>query len=160
MEDHANLSRAVLPSQAGFGGLIGTSVKMQQVYDLIGKVSKHTYPVLILGESGTGKELVARSIHNLGPRREKPIAPIDCSALVPTLIESELFGHAKGAFTGANWAARGLFEGASEGTLFLDEIGELPVNLQAKLLRVLQEKEIRPVGATERIPLTVLVNAS
>jgi two-component system response regulator HydG len=160
LEDHANLSRAVSPSHAGFCGLIGTSAKMQQVYDLIRKVSQHAYPVLILGESGTGKELVARSIHNLGPRRTKPIAPIDCSALVPTLIESELFGHAKGAFTGAHRTAKGLFEGASEGTLFLDEIGELPVELQSKLLRVLQEKEIRPIGSTERIPIDVRVIAA
>jgi DNA-binding NtrC family response regulator len=160
MEDHANLSRAVRPCQAGFGGLIGTSIQMERVYDLIGKVSQHRYPILILGESGTGKELVARSIHNLGPRRKKPIAPVDCSALVPTLIESELYGHVKGAFTGAHRRAKGLFEEASEGTLFLDEIGELPVDLQAKLLRVLQEKEIRPIGSIERIPIDVRVIAA
>ena len=160
MENHADLSRAALSSQAGFGGLIGTSIKMRQVYDLIGKVSQHTYPVLILGESGTGKELVAHCIHDLGPRRKKSISPVDCSALVPTLIESELFGHAKGAFTGADHTARGLFEAASEGTLFLDEIGELPLDLQAKLLRVLQEKEVRPIGSTERTPVNVRVIAA
>jgi transcriptional regulator with PAS, ATPase and Fis domain len=160
MEDHAPSPRAVPPGQASFGGLIGTSIKMRQVCDLIRKVSQHTYPVLILGETGTGKELVARSIHDLGPRREKPIAPVDCSSLVHTLIESELFGYAKGAFTGADRTARGLFEGANEGTLFLDEIGELPVELQAKLLRVLQEKEIRPIGSTERIPINVRVIAA
>src|SRR6266850_1140682 len=160
MENHADLSRAALSSQAGFGGLIGTSIKMRQVYDLIGKVSQHTYPVLILGESGTGKELVAHCIHDLGPRRKKSISPVDCSALVPTLIESELFGHAKGAFTGADHTARGLFEAANGGTLFLDEIGELPLDLQAKLLRVLQEKEVRPIGSTERIPVNVRVIAA
>jgi DNA-binding NtrC family response regulator len=160
MEDHATPSRAVAVSQEGFGALIGTSIEMQQVYDLIRKVSQHTYPVVILGESGTGKELVARSIHDLGPRRKKPIAPVDCATLVPTLIESELFGHVKGAFTGADRTAMGLFEGASEGTLFLDEIGELPVDLQAKLLRVLQEKEIRPIGSTVRIPIDVRVIAA
>jgi two-component system response regulator HydG len=160
MEDHANLSRAEPRSQAGFSGLIGTSIKMQQVYDLIGKVSQHTYPVLIVGESGTGKELVARAIHCLGPRVEKPFVPVDCPALTPTLIESELFGHAKGAFTGADHTARGFFEAANEGTLFLDEIGELPFELQAKLLRVLQEKEVRHIGSTERIPINVRVIAA
>lgn len=160
MRHDANPSLALLPGQAQFGGLIGTSIKMREVYDLIRKVSQHTYPVLILGESGTGKELVARSIHDLGPRRNKAFAPVDCAALVPTLIESELFGHARGAFTGADRAARGLFKDAGEGTLFLDEIGELPVDLQAKLLRVLQEKEIRPVGSTERIPINARVIAA
>jgi two-component system response regulator HydG len=149
-----------LLARAKFDGLIGRSARMQQLYDLIGKVSQHSYPVLILGESGTGKELVARCIHELGPRRKKPIAPVDCSALVATLIESELFGHSKGAFTGAEKATQGLFEAANEGTLFLDEVGELPVELQAKLLRVLQEKEIRPVGSTERIPINVRVIAA
>jgi two-component system response regulator HydG len=160
MEDLANLSRAALASQAGFGGLIGTSIKMHQLCDLIEKVSQHTYPVLILGESGTGKELVAHCIHDLGPRRKKSISPVDCSALVPTLIESELFGHMKGAFTGADQTSRGLFEAANGGTLFLDEIGELPLDLQAKLLRVLQEKEIRPIGSTVRIPISVRVIAA
>ena len=160
MEDHAPSPRAVPPSQAAFGGLIGASIKMQQVYGLIGKVSQHTYPVLIVGESGTGKELVARSIHCLGPRVEKPFVPVDCPALTPTLIESELFGHTKGAFTGADHNARGFFEAANEGTLFLDEIGELPLQLQAKLLRVLQEKEIRHIGSTERIPIHVRVIAA
>jgi len=160
MQGPANPSRAEPHSQAGFGGLIGTSIKMQQLYDVIAKVSQHAYPVLILGESGTGKELVARSIHCLGPRVEKPFVPVDCSALTPTLIESELFGHVKGAFTGADHTARGLFEAANKGTLFLDEIGELPLALQAKLLRVLQEKEVRHIGSTERIPVNVRVIAA
>jgi len=152
--------REQLRTRPGFGGLIGTSPRMQRVYRLIEKVSQHNYPVLILGESGTGKELVARSIHFSGPRRNKPFAPVDCSALVPTLIESELFGYVKGAFTGAQNSRQGLMESAGGGTLFLDEIGDLPVDLQAKLLRALQEKEIRPVGSTERIPISTRVIAA
>ena len=149
-----------LRTRPGFGGLLGLSPKMQRVYRLIEKVSQHNYPVLILGESGTGKELVARSIHFSGTRGNRPFAPVDCSALVPTLIESELFGYVKGAFTGANQTKRGLMEAAGNGTLFLDEIGDLPIDLQAKLLRALQEKEIRPVGSTDRIPISVRVIAA
>jgi transcriptional regulator with PAS, ATPase and Fis domain len=160
MRHDANPSLAVLPDQVQFSRLIGTSSKMQELYDLIRKVSQHTCPVLIVGESGTGKELIAHRIHDLGPRRMKFLVPVDCSALAPTLIESELFGHVIGAFTGADHAARGLFEAANEGTLFLDEIGELPFSLQAKLLRVLQEKEIRRIGSTERIPINVRVIAA
>jgi len=152
--------REQLRSRPGFGGLLGLSPKMQRVYKLIEKVSQHNYPVLILGESGTGKELVARSIHFLGPRREKRFVPVDCSALVPTLIESELFGYVKGAFTGATQSKHGLFEAAHEGTLFLDEISNLPPDLQAKLLRALQEKEIKPVGSTERVSIQVRVIAA
>lgn len=152
--------REQLRTRPGFGGLIGVSPKMQRVYRLIEKVSQHNYPVLILGESGTGKELVARSIHFSGPRRNKPFVPVDCSSLVPTLIESELFGYVKGAFTGAQHAKMGLMESAGSGTLFLDEIGDLPVDLQAKLLRVLQEKEVKPVGSTERIPISTRVIAA
>ncbi len=143
--------REQLRSRPGFGGLSGVSPKMQRVYKLIEKVSQHRYPVLILGESGTGKELVARSIHFSGARRDGPFVPVDCSALVPTLIESELFGYVKGAFTGASQSRGGLMEAAQGGTLFLDEIGDLPVDLQAKLLRAIQEKEIKPVGSTERV---------
>jgi DNA-binding NtrC family response regulator len=115
--------REQLRSRPGFGGLIGLSPKMQRVYRLIEKVSQHSYPVLILGESGTGKELAARSVHFSGPRRNRPFVPVDCSALVPTLIESELFGYVKGAFTGATHTKQGLMEVAGGGTLFLDEIG-------------------------------------
>jgi DNA-binding NtrC family response regulator len=160
MQNVANPFLAAPPCQTEFGGLIGTSDKMQQVYDLIRKVSQHTYPVLILGESGTGKELVAHGIHALGPRRKKHFGPVDCSTLVSTLIESELFGHVRGAFTDAVSTKQGLFGAANEGTLFLDEIGELPLDLQAKLLRVLQEREIRPIGSTERIPINVRVIAA
>jgi len=152
--------REQLRTRPGFGGLIGTSPKMQRVYRLIEKVSQHNYPVLILGESGTGKELVARSIHFSGSRQNKPFAPVDCSALVPTLIESELFGYVKGAFTGAMHAKTGLMEAAGSGTLFLDEIGEMPIDLQAKLLRALQEREVKPVGSTERVPISTRVIAA
>jgi DNA-binding NtrC family response regulator len=152
--------REELRSRPGFGGLIGTSPKMQRVYRLIEKVSQHNYPVLILGESGTGKELVARSIHFSGARRSRPFVPVDCSALVATLIESELFGYVKGAFTGAMHSKQGLMEAAGNGTLFLDEIGDLPVDLQAKLLRALQEREIKPVGATERVAIEMRVIAA
>jgi DNA-binding NtrC family response regulator len=152
--------REQLRSRPGFAGLIGVSPKMQRVYRLIEKVSQHNYPVLILGESGTGKELVARSIHFSGLRKARPFVPVDCSALVPTLIEAELFGYVKGAFTGAVHTKPGLMEVADKGTLFLDEIGDLPVDLQAKLLRALQEKEIRPVGSTERVSLAVRVIAA
>jgi two-component system response regulator HydG len=160
LDQENRVLREQLRSRPGFGGLIGVSPKMQRVYKLIEKVSQHNYPVLILGESGTGKELVARSIHFLGPRREKPFVPVDCSALVPTLIESELFGYVKGAFTGALHSKHGLMESASNGTLFLDEIAELPVDLQAKLLRALQEREVKPVGSTERVSINVRVIAA
>src|SRR5580693_7991014 len=136
--------RETLRTRPGFADLIGVSVKMQRVYRLIERVSQHAYPVLILGESGTGKELVARSVHYSGVRRNKPFIPVDCSSLVPTLIEAELFGYVKGAFTGALHAKQGLMEIADGGTLFLDEIGDLPFDMQAKLLRALQEKEVRP----------------
>ena len=161
MEDHhANLSRAALSCQAGVGGLIGQSAPMHHLYELIRKVSQSTSPVLVIGDTGTGKELVARAIHFKGLRREKAFVPVDCSALTPTLVESELFGHIKGAFTGADHSKRGLLQTAQEGTIFLDEIGELPLFLQAKLLRALQEKEIRPVGSTEGIQIDVRVIAA
>ena len=115
---------------------------------------------LILGESGTGKELVARSIHSNGPNAARPFIPVDCGSLVPTLIESELFGYVKGAFTGANRSKTGLLAAADGGTVFLDEIGELPLDLQTKLLRALQEREIRPVGATQAVPISARVLAA
>jgi len=152
--------RETLRTRPGFADLIGVSVKMQRVYRLIERVSQHAYPVLILGESGTGKELVARSVHYSGVRRNKPFIPVDCSSLVPTLIEAELFGYVKGAFTGALHAKQGLMEIADGGTLFLDEIGDLPFDMQAKLLRALQEKEVRPVGSTDRIPLSARIIAA
>src|SRR5437870_6145847 len=160
LQPESRLVREQLRTRPGFGGLIGVSMKMQRVYKIIEKVSQHEYPVLILGESGTGKELVARSIHFSGPRKDRPFAPVDCSALVHTLIESELFGYVKGAFTGAMQSKQGLLEAAQGGTLFLDEIGDMPVDLQAKLLRALQEREIKPVGSTERRRINVRIIAA
>jgi DNA-binding NtrC family response regulator len=154
------LLREQLRTRPGFGGLIGVSEKMQRVYKVIQKVSQHEYPVLILGESGTGKELVARSMHFSGPRKDRTFAPVDCSSLVPTLIESELFGYVKGAFTGAQHGKQGLLEAAHGGTLFLDEIGDMPIDLQAKLLRALQEHEVKPVGSTERRRIDVRIIAA
>jgi DNA-binding NtrC family response regulator len=154
------LLREQLRSKPGFGGMIGVSAKMQRVYKMIEKVSQHEYPVLILGESGTGKELVAKSIHYSGIRKERPFAPVDCSSLVPTLIESELFGYVKGAFTGAMQSKQGLLEAAQGGTLFLDEIGDMPLDLQAKLLRALQEREVKPVGSTERRHINIRIIAA
>jgi DNA-binding NtrC family response regulator len=160
MGQENRLLREELRSRPGFGGLVGVSPRMERVYKLIQKVAQHTYPVLILGESGTGKELVARSIHFSGPRKNKPFAPVDCSSLTPTLIESELFGHVRGAFTGAQHSKQGLLEAAGDGTLFLDEIGELPVDLQSKLLRALQEHEIKPVGSNERVGIRARIIAA
>jgi len=152
--------RERLRTQTGMGSLIGTSPAMEKVYRILSKVAFSTHPVLILGESGTGKELVARAIHNNGPNAAKPFIPVDCGSLVPTLIESELFGHVKGAFTGADRAKEGLLSAADGGTVFLDEIGELPLDLQAKLLRALQEKEVRPVGSTQAVPISARVLAA
>jgi DNA-binding NtrC family response regulator len=136
---------------AGFAGLVGVSERMKKIYRLVSKVAVQRHPVLIMGESGTGKELVARAIHTHGPWRDNPFVPVDCGALPPTLIESELFGHVKGAFTGAAQSRQGLLAAAGSGTVFLDEIGELPIELQSRLLRALQEHEIRPLGSNERI---------
>jgi two-component system response regulator HydG len=152
--------RERLRSQKAAGSLIGTSPAMDKVYRILSKVAFSTHPVLILGESGTGKELVARSIHLNGPNASRPFIAVDCGALVPTLIESELFGHVKGAFTGANRAKEGLLSAADGGTVLLDEIGELPLDLQAKLLRALQEREVRPVGATHSVPISARVLAA
>src|SRR3984893_1161067 len=160
LQQENQLLREQVRTRPGFGGSIGVSEKMQRLYKLIQKVSQHEYPVLILGESGTGKELVARSVHFSGPRKDRPFAPVDCSSLVPTLIESELFGYVKGAFTGAIQAKQGLLEAAHGGTLFLDEIGDMPVDLQAKLLRALQEREVKPVGSTERRRINVRIIAA
>ena len=144
----------------GLGAMIGRSAEMEKLYRILSKVAQSSHPVLILGESGTGKELVARTIHAYGPNSQKPFLPVDCGSLVPTLIESELFGYVKGAFTGANRSKDGLLVSAEGGTVFLDEIGELSLDLQAKLLRTLQEKEVRPVGATHRIPMKARIVAA
>jgi len=152
--------REKLKSKQGYGGIVGRAPEMEKLYRIIAKAANSSHPVLILGESGTGKEMVARSIHYSGPFHDKPFIPVDCGSLVPTLIESELFGYVKGAFTGANQAKDGLLAIAEGGTVFLDEVGELPVDLQAKLLRAIQEKEIRPVGSTRRIPINVRILAA
>jgi DNA-binding NtrC family response regulator len=141
-------------------GIVGTSAKIQDVLRMASRLKDTRTPVLISGESGTGKELVARAIHFRGPLAQMPFVAVDCGALVPTLMESELFGHEKGAFTGALKSKAGLFHAANGGSIFLDEIGELPLEMQAKLLRVLQEKEIRPVGSNEKAPVDVRVIAA
>jgi len=152
--------REKLRGQQGLGNLIGNSLEMEKIYRILSKVAQTAHPVLILGESGTGKELIARSIHSNGPQSNRPFLPVDCGSLVPTLVESELFGHVKGAFTGATRSKDGLLASAEGGTVFLDEIGEMPLDLQAKLLRALQEKEIRPVGATHRVPINCRILAA
>jgi two-component system response regulator HydG len=152
--------RERMRTERGMGDMIGTSPEMEKVYRILSKVAFSSHPVLILGESGTGKELVARSIHSNGPNAARPFVAVDCGSLVPTLIESELFGHVKGAFTGANRAKQGLLPSAGGGTIFLDEIGDLPLEMQARMLRALQEKEVRPVGATHSVPFSARVLAA
>jgi two-component system, NtrC family, response regulator AtoC len=140
--------------------MVGSSAKLQDVLRMISRLKDTRTPVLISGESGTGKELVARAIHFRGPFANRPFVAVDCGSLVPTLIESELFGYERGAFTGANRSKIGLFQSAHGGTIFLDEIGELPPEMQAKLLRVLQEKEVRPVGSNQNVKVDVRVIAA
>jgi two-component system response regulator HydG len=150
----------VLHTDQGMGLLIGRTPEMEKLYRILSKVAFSTHPVLILGESGTGKEMVAHTIHSNGPNAKKPFITVDCGSLVPTLIESELFGHVKGSFTGADRGKEGLLAAAEGGTVFLDEIGDLPLDLQGKLLRALQEKEVRPVGATHSVPINARVLAA
>ncbi|HEY7161772.1 MAG TPA: sigma-54 dependent transcriptional regulator, partial [Acidobacteriota bacterium] len=142
------LLKAELTERYSFHNLLGKSKEMQKVYQLIRQVASSHSNVLIQGESGTGKELVAKAIHHNSARSHFPFVAINCSAVPETLLESELFGYVKGAFTDAKTTKQGLFETASGGTLFLDEISSMPVSLQAKLLRVLQDNEIRPLGST------------
>lgn len=141
-------------------GIVGTSANIQDVLRMVSRLKDTRTPVLIAGESGTGKELVARAIHFRGAMAQTPFIAVDCGALVPTLMESELFGYEKGAFTGAIKSKAGLFQAANGGTIFLDEIGELPLEMQAKLLRVLQEREVRPVGSNVPITIDVRVIAA
>ncbi len=143
-----------------FQGIVGNSCEMLKVFETIKKVAPTDSVVLITGESGTGKELVARAIHNLSKRKDKIFIPVNCGAIPKDLIESELFGYRKGAFTGASTNKIGRFEAASEGTIFLDEIGELPLELQVKLLRVLQENEIQPLGASAPIKINARIIAA
>jgi two-component system response regulator AtoC len=158
-EENRQLRRAVSRT-ASFGDLIGTSPAMGEIFALIRKVASGRSSVLISGESGTGKEVVARTIHFHGCRADKPFVPINCTAIPEGLLESELFGHVRGAFTGAHASKRGLFEKANGGTLFLDEIGDMGPGLQSKLLRVLQDREIRPVGSTESVKVDVRIVAA
>src|ERR1051325_4567701 len=160
LKSENRMLREKVKSKQGYGGIVGRAPEMEKLYRIIAKAANSVHPVLILGESGTGKEMVARSIHYSGPFRDKPFIPVDCGSLVPTLIESELFGYVKGAFTGANQTKDGLMSIAEGGTIFLDEIGELPIDLQAKLLRAIQEKEIRPVGSNKRLPINVRILAA
>jgi DNA-binding NtrC family response regulator len=152
--------RAQLDSKYGFANIIGTSPAMQAVFDTIRHVAPTKATVLIQGESGTGKELVARALHQASPRREGPFVPVHCAALAPTLLESELFGHEKGAFTGAVERRRGRFEMADGGTLFLDEIGEIEPSLQVKILRVLEERAFERVGGSETVTVNVRLVAA
>jgi two-component system NtrC family response regulator len=147
-------------SRESFEGMLGASPQMEKVYALIRKVSTTEAPVLIAGESGTGKELLARAIHRLSPRKEGPFVVINCGAIPDTLLESELFGHEKGAFTGAHIQRKGRIEAAQSGTLFLDEIGELTPALQVKLLRFLQDQKIERVGGREEIAVNTRVLAA
>jgi DNA-binding NtrC family response regulator len=155
-EENRELRRAI-ERTSSLGELIGRSPAMRDIVALIRKVANSRSSVLITGESGTGKEVVARTLHFSGARREGPFVPVNCTAIPEGLLESELFGHVRGAFTGAHTAKTGLFVKANHGTLFLDEIGDMPGALQSKLLRVLQDREIRPVGGTESIKVDVRI---
>jgi DNA-binding NtrC family response regulator len=163
---HSDLSRQVrqlrreVGQRYGFENIIGKSKPMRALFDLVERIAGTNSTILITGESGTGKELFAKAIHYNSERNDKPFVAVDCGVIPENLIESELFGHTKGAFTGADSAKRGLFAEADGGTLFLDEIGNLPPPLQAKLLRALQEREIKPVGSTEMIRVDVRVIAA
>ena len=152
--------RERVSAEESLDGIIGSSANIQDVLRMIARLKDTRTPVLIAGESGTGKELVARAIHFRGAMAQTPFVAVDCGSLVPTLMESELFGYEKGAFTGATKSKAGLFQAANGGTIFLDEIGELPLEMQAKLLRVLQEKEVRPVGSNESVSVDVRVIAA
>ena len=151
---------ADVAKQFEFYGMVGRGPVMQELFDTIRRVAPHVRTVLVTGETGTGKELVAKALHRLGPRKDKRLITVNCSAVVDTLFESELFGHMRGAFTGATETKLGLFEHASGGTVFLDEIGELPLGLQAKLLRTVEYGEVQRVGALETRRIDVCVIAA
>ncbi|NTW11563.1 MAG: sigma-54-dependent Fis family transcriptional regulator, partial [Chlorobiaceae bacterium] len=140
-----------------YHGLIGNSCETRKVKDLVVRIAPTNTTVLIQGESGTGKEVIARAIHYQSTRQNEVFMPVDCAAINESVIESELFGHTKGAFTGADWSTLGLIRSADRGTLFLDEIAELPLHLQAKLLRTLQEKSVKPVGTSKIFPVDIRI---
>jgi len=154
------LGMGLAESTSAFGQLLGTSAAMQRVVQILGHVAPTRATVLLQGETGTGKSLIARVVHEASPRRGHPFTVVDCASLPPTLIESELFGHEKGAFTGATSARPGAFEAAESGTLFLDEIGEIPLELQPKFLRALEDREVRRVGAVQARPIDVRLIAA
>src|SRR5271169_5597034 len=159
-ERELEVTRRKLRDTGFLGSLVGSSRKMQEMFAMIERVAPSTVSVLITGESGTGKELVARTLHELSPRRGKPFVAVNCAAIPETLIESEIFGHEKGSFTGALERRAGCFELAEEGTLLLDEIGEMPVGTQAKLLRVLEVRKLRRLGSKIESPVDVRVLAA
>lgn len=159
-EQELEATRRKLRDQGILGSLVGTSKKMREVFALIERIAPSNVSVLITGESGTGKELVARTLHSLSPRKSRPFVAVNCAAIPETLIESEIFGHEKGAFTGAMERRAGCFELAEEGTLLLDEIGEMPIGTQAKLLRVLEERTLRRLGSKVESPVDVRVLAA
>jgi two-component system response regulator HydG len=154
------LLREKLHAKQSDSGLVGRSPEMEKLYRIIAKAAQSAHPVLIFGESGTGKELVARSIHFAGPFRDKPFMPLDCGSLLPSVIESELFGYVRGAFPGAQRAKDGLLALPEGGTIFLDEVGELSLELQGKLLRAIQDREILPMGSGKRLPVNVRILAA
>jgi len=160
LQEENRLLKAEFRSQHGLDRMVGVAPAMAALFDLVRTIARTSSTVLITGESGTGKELVAKAIHSLSPRRDAPFVSVNCGALPETLLESELFGHVKGAFTDAHQNKRGLFEAAHRGTLFLDEIGETPPSMQVKLLRVLQEKKVRRVGGTDESEVDVRVVAA
>ena len=159
-EQELEVTRRKLRDAGMLGSMVGSSKKMQEVFALIERIAPSNVSVLITGESGTGKELVARTLHSLSPRKSRPFVAVNCAAIPETLIESEIFGHEKGAFTGAMERRAGCFELAEEGTLLLDEIGEMPIGTQAKLLRVLEERTLRRLGSKMESPVDVRVLAA
>ncbi len=160
LEEENQYLRERSETETAVHGIIGNSVGIQHVLRLISRLKDTRTPVLISGESGTGKELVARALHYRGTLAKRPFVAVDCGSLVPTLIESELFGYEKGAFTGALRSKQGLLQSADTGTIFLDEVGELPLEMQAKILRFLQEKEVRPVGSNQKVKVDVRIMAA
>jgi DNA-binding NtrC family response regulator len=160
LEEENHYLRERSETETAVHGIIGNSHGIQHVLRMISRLKDTRTPVLISGESGTGKELVARALHYRGTLASRPFVAVDCGSLVPTLIESELFGYEKGAFTGALRSKQGLLQSADTGTIFLDEVGELPLEMQAKLLRFLQEKEVRPVGSNQKVKVDVRIMAA